>query len=133
MTERGDLVGYRRPPKHSRFKPGRSGNPTGRRKGRKNFMTELVEELSAKVLVVKNGRRRMVSMQTVIIKRTVADAANGDTKARDQLLRLLTVIEAAANLSAQPQSVTSAEDAEILARFRARLIDEIKAQERGGK
>jgi hypothetical protein len=96
-------------------------------------MTELVEELNAKVTVPKNGRRRMMSMQTVIIKRTVADAANGDAKARDQLLRLLTVIEAAANINAQPQSGAAAEDAAILARFKARLIDEIKAQERGGK
>ncbi len=38
-------VGYRKPPKHTRFKPGQSGNPRGRPKGTKNLKTDLIEEL----------------------------------------------------------------------------------------
>ena len=33
------VVGYKRPPMHSRFKPGVSGNPSGRAKGTKNLRT----------------------------------------------------------------------------------------------
>lgn len=32
-------VGKRKPPQHSRFKKGQSGNPSGRRKGTKNLAT----------------------------------------------------------------------------------------------
>ncbi len=37
-----DRVGYRHPPKHSRFKPGQSGNPSGRPKSRSCFGKEFV-------------------------------------------------------------------------------------------
>ena len=33
ITDRLDQVGYRKPPKPTRFQPGQSGNPIGRRKG----------------------------------------------------------------------------------------------------
>lgn len=38
-------VGYGRPPTHTRFQPGKSGNPNGRPKGSKNTKTILMEEL----------------------------------------------------------------------------------------
>jgi hypothetical protein len=36
-------VGYGRPPLHSRFTPGKSGNPRGRPKGQLNIETEVRE------------------------------------------------------------------------------------------
>jgi hypothetical protein len=38
-------VGHAKPPKHTRFQPGQSGNPRGRPKGTKNLKTDLIEEL----------------------------------------------------------------------------------------
>ena len=38
-------VGYRKPPMHSRFKKGKSGNPNGRPKGTVNFATVLLKTL----------------------------------------------------------------------------------------
>ena len=39
-------IGYGRPPKHTQFKKGQSGNPEGRPKGIKSLSTELDDELS---------------------------------------------------------------------------------------
>jgi hypothetical protein len=127
MTDRHYDVGFKKPPRHTRFKKGQSGNPRGKAKGRKNLKTELLEELGERVIVSENGRHRALPKQTVIVKRMVADAVQGDAKARDQLLRLIGQIDAVEG-GRQSSSPAAAEDAEIMARFKARLIEEIKAQ-----
>jgi hypothetical protein len=43
--ESGYKVGYGKPPLHSRFQPGQSGNPAGRPKGRQTLARDLYEEL----------------------------------------------------------------------------------------
>lgn len=40
-------VGYGKPPKHSRWKKGQSGNPRGRPKGTRGLKTDLHDELVA--------------------------------------------------------------------------------------
>jgi hypothetical protein len=125
MTKSGKKVGYGSPPEHSKFKKGQSGNPWGRPKGRKNFWSELLEELQKEVEVREGGRTRRVPMQTVVVKRLVADAAKGDHRARDQLLRMLI----SSDLDPAPvedNDATRKADVEILARYRKRILLEIK-------
>jgi hypothetical protein len=122
MTDRDYSVGYGKPPKHSRFKPGQSGNPHGKVKGRKNLKTELLEELGERVIVTENGRQKKLSKQTVILKRMVSDAAQGDAKARDQLLKLIGQIEAIPKDGDTEDGLGAAKDAEILTRFREQLL-----------
>ena len=60
-------VGYKRPPVNRQFKPGQSGNPKGRPKGRKNLKTMFVEVLSRKVKVRdKNGTRTVSKLEAMI-------------------------------------------------------------------
>lgn len=127
MSKQNYVVGYKKPPRHTRFQKGQSGNQRGKVKGRKNYRTEFLEELCERVTVSENGRPRTLSKQTLVIKRMVADAVNGDARAREHLLRLIGQIDTF-DAGAEPTAPSAAEDAEIMARFKARLIEEIKAE-----
>jgi len=72
-------VGYRRPPTHSQFKPGKSGNPRGRpKRPALGFDDFLREELLAAVLIQTNGKRQKLSKYEVILKQIVKRAMEGD-------------------------------------------------------
>jgi hypothetical protein len=55
-----DSVGYKKPPRHTQFQPGRSGNPKGRPKGSKNFSTVIEQELRRTIHVTENGQRKKI-------------------------------------------------------------------------
>ena len=74
-------VGYGKPPKHTRFQPGQSGNPKGRPKGAKNFQTALKEELQEKITVREGGQKKTITKQTAIAKGLVAKAIKGNVRA----------------------------------------------------
>lgn len=76
-----DKVGYGKPPKHSRFKKGVSGNPKGRPKGRKNLATQLLAELNKKVTVREGDKVLRVSKAEAMFKSLMQRAIKGDTKA----------------------------------------------------
>lgn len=62
-TDKKDyLIGYARPPVETRFQPGRSGNPKGRPKGRRNLTTELEEIYSAQVTFNEGDKARKISL-----------------------------------------------------------------------
>ena len=51
-------IGYCKPPKHTRFKPGQSGHPSGRPRGQRNFRTAVREALQEKVTIREGERQR---------------------------------------------------------------------------
>ena len=112
-------VGYGRPPKHSQFKPGQSGNPKGRPKGSKNFRTDVVEVLDMPVQVAENGRSRRISSQRASLLRLREQALAGNARALDKLLDL------ASNYNDAEEAPTevnrSASDAAILSNLEARI------------
>jgi hypothetical protein len=125
-------VGYGRPPLHTRFQKGHSGNPKGKVQGQKNLKTELLKELKSKVPVTEGGRRQLLSKQSIIVKRMVSDAAKGDARAREQLLRLLGEIERVQPPVAVDDPIGKAKDAEILAQFKLELLRNLKPNTQGG-
>ncbi len=74
----GYQVGYRKPPQHSRFKPGQSGNRRGKPPGAKNSLTLLRQALLTSVLVKQNGRETKTTKLRVIVVRLVNRAQQGD-------------------------------------------------------
>ncbi|MBS0232297.1 MAG: hypothetical protein JSR99_02290 [Proteobacteria bacterium] len=81
MKKPNYTVGYGKPPKNSRFKPGQSGNPKGRPKGAREFSVELAEELKQTISVIEGGRTRKVTKQRAMIKALFSRALKGDSKA----------------------------------------------------
>jgi hypothetical protein len=129
-VKRDYKIGYGKPPEEHRFRKGQIANPRGKAPGRKNLKTELLDALGQKMPVTENGKRRLMSPQTIIIKRLVTDAAKGDARAREQLLRLLEPIDRVSQVNPNA-SITQHEDHEIIERFRRRLLSEVRASAAG--
>lgn len=89
MSQSDDYeVGYRKPPKASRWRKGRSGNPRGRQKGVPNLKTELIEELGEMIAIKEQGRPRKITKQRGLIKALTAKGVQGDTRALNILINL---------------------------------------------
>lgn len=80
-------VGYRRPPKHSRFKKGKSGNPKGRppRPKPANDMRTILERVANEEIEI-NGQA--MSMTEVELRSIQRKAAKGDVSASRHLAKL---------------------------------------------
>jgi hypothetical protein len=91
MASRTDLysVGYGKPPKHSRFKKGRSGNPKGRRqRNPKTIKAILTDVLNRKLRVREADAYRRVTILELIITQLAIKATKGDDAALTLLLAL---------------------------------------------
>jgi hypothetical protein len=116
-------VGYGRPPQHSRFRKGRSGNPKGRPKGARNFATEVQEALSETMLVREGSTERRVTRRGAVVLSLLAKALKGDVRAAS----LLVGIEGQAELSktVAPDEALSADEAEVLEGLKARIREQL--------
>jgi hypothetical protein len=81
-------VGKGRPPVATRFKPGNSGNLKGRPKGSKNAQNLAKAELSRKVVVTVNGRKRSMTVAEIAARRMGDKAMAGDAKAFSFLISI---------------------------------------------
>ena len=122
-TPRDYLVGYGKPPLHTRFQKGRSGNPKGRPRGRKNMSTLLSDALNGSVIVVENGRRKKITKREAIVTQLVNKSASADLKATQIVLAMLRDVKSQADGSADPAAFTEA-DQQIIRRIQARLRNE---------
>jgi hypothetical protein len=82
-------VGYGKPPRHTRFKPGHSGNAKGRPRKAKTVDDVLYEEFNRVVTVTEGRKRRRLSKLRVVVRQNINKAANGDARATALLLKLL--------------------------------------------
>ena len=79
-------VGRGKPPKHSRFQPGHSGNPGGKKKGTPCLKTVLDRIASSEIEVQENGRKRWVSLAEALLLRQAQDGLRGDGRATERFL-----------------------------------------------
>lgn len=88
-SEQDDDVGYGRPPSHSRFKKGHSGNPKGRPRGATSFKSDLAAELRQKLTLTENGKELRISKQQALVKTLTAAAIKKDIRAVNALLAFM--------------------------------------------
>lgn len=121
MADSGDYeVGFGKPPRHSQFKPGQSGNPRGRKKGSRGLKTDLHAELASMLRIQINGKPIKGTKQQLMLKALATRAATGDVKAASLLLPLILQVLGIedrggnqARLSVQDQEILD----ELLTRF----------------
>jgi hypothetical protein len=88
--KKGDYeVGYCRPPTHSRFKSGQSGNPNGRPAGRASAKTRIERVINKKVSVRHGHKSRDITMLEAILHAHAAKGAKGDARSAGLLIGLL--------------------------------------------
>jgi hypothetical protein len=74
-------IGYRKPPIAGRWKPGQSGNPSGKRKATKTVAQAIDETLMRKMTIEEDGRPITLTLQELILRNLGYAAAQQDTNA----------------------------------------------------
>jgi Family of unknown function (DUF5681) len=120
--EREYTVGKGKPPQHTRFQKGQSGNPKGHRKGSRNVATLLEQALNERVVVTENGKRKTITKLEAMLKQLANKAASGDHRAIKLLMPLAETYLASSRSPASdaPAPLPSA------AERRARALETIK-------
>src|SRR4051794_13651193 len=81
-------IGYKRPPQHSRFKKGQSGNPSGKKKVKATRSEQDKLDLSETITVSSQGKRVTMSMRKALHQKLFAMALGGNLRAIELLLKL---------------------------------------------
>lgn len=82
-------VGKGKPPKHTQFKKGQSGNKRGRPKGTKNTGSVIRSVLERNVTVRDNGKTRQVPFMEAFVQTLIEKALKGSTSDQIKLLQLM--------------------------------------------
>ncbi len=119
-TGREYKVGRGKPPLHTRFKKGNSGNPRGPRA--KNLPALLVAALNEPVVVTANGQSRQITKREAVVAQLVDKSTGADLRATKMLIDMLKDIEKRAGVTAAPavSPLTAAEEVveTLIARLR---------------
>jgi len=81
-------VGYGSPPVHSQFKPGQSGNPSGRAKGSQNLKTLFNKILDEEISLRDGADVKKISKAEAVVRGVVVGALKGDPRNVAILFRL---------------------------------------------
>jgi hypothetical protein len=113
-SDDGFAVGYRKPPQHSRFQRGRSGNPGGRQKGVRNLATDVKRTLEAPVRLNEQGKARRVSTQEAALLRLREKALKGHPRSLEKILELAKNFNNSNAVESTGDETLAAEDQAIL-------------------
>lgn len=104
-------VGYKRPPRHTRFQKGRSGNPRGRPKGAVNVATIVTKMTSTSHVVRIDGQKKRMSGAEIVLQQLFKKAMTGDHKAAQLVINLIRENETKEARAAAASATSTAPDA----------------------
>jgi len=82
-------VGYRNPPKHTRFKKGQSGNPSGKKRGFDKSIPDIaMDVLSEKIKASINGKKKRPPLIEGIIRKGAQKALDADPRFFKMIIEL---------------------------------------------
>ena len=113
-------VGYRRPPKRTRFKSGQSGNPKGRPKGAQGLKSVVAEVFAEPVTIREGEKTRRVSLLKAMVKSNSLKAAQGNTPAFNAVTSLAIKTEKLEDSTAgdaASRQTLAAEDQDIIREY----------------
>jgi hypothetical protein len=114
-------IGYKRPPRHSRFQPGKSGNPRGRQKSVRNLGSDVKRTLETPVRLNERGKAKRVSTQEAVLLRLREKALKGDGRSLDRLLQLARTFNNSAAIEPLGGKAETAEDQALLDAYAAEV------------
>lgn len=82
-------IGYGRPPVHTQFKPGQSGNRRGRPKFPRDIEAVARRALNKKAIVTVQGRRRRLTKLEITFDQLANKSASGDIQAALAITKLM--------------------------------------------
>lgn len=115
-------VGYGKPPVHTRFRPGQSGNPKGPKKGSRSLKTDLEDALRAPHTITVAGRKHKGTTQALAMRTLAMRAASGDLRAQRLLTDLVLQVFGAGDRSGE-EARLSAQDQMLLDRMLGRYSE----------
>ena len=127
-------VGPGRPPLHTRFRKGQSGNPGGRRK--KQLPALLADALNETVFVTIDGERREISKREAIVHQLVNKSTTADLRATKMLFDMMKDAEHKAGVAPpppEPPPFTKADEEVVetlVERIRHQILTEMAEKER---
>jgi hypothetical protein len=117
MTSDASRVGYRRPPVHSRFQKGQSGNPRGRPKKVPDFMEDAAEVFGGAVTGQAKGKPITLPMVQAMFRTLCRQALKGDNGALRRVVELMLTLEPVARDRAKEKEAEDARLREAAAKF----------------
>ncbi len=95
-------VGYRKPPRHTQFQKGQSGNPGGRpRRSLAGRLEELaLHEAYRTTVVMEDGHAMPMPVIQAVLRRQLESAAGGNVRAQRDILAMIRDIEQARSIAA---------------------------------
>ena len=100
-------VGYRKPPRHTQFQKGQSGNPGGRpRRSLAGRLEELaLHEAYRTTVVMEDGHAMPMPVIQAVLRRQLESAAGGNVRAQRDILAMIRDIEQVRSIAAMFDNV----------------------------